>query len=837
MTEKYRPSWENFFVRLDEPCHPSSRLSEIIECKGLFVIDEDLSQAAGHSECSISFLVETESVRGHKLRNKTQVVATKASGSTSNSLVSVDSSEVVEKSEHEYLSQWGEGGRAFEVRAKLNVSSLIPRDKEAASKIWVSMMVECQGRVGISNVNECQLYPRSDWEKPFGGILYPGAEIVRSNFLVFEGWALHKHHEVQEVDIVLNDKLISSAEIGIWNPDIRLAFPDTTNSKRGVFNKVIYWDDVKQHILSSGNKEGHSLKARVRFANADILELEAPKLFWKPDPETLSKSLKDGFIDGEIDSIRYDSSGLIELTGWIFSQGPKEPKFSLKTIRKEIKLSNDPSTGTSVSFFQRKDITEQYVSVARHWPYGFKIKFNPFLVGRSPGQVSLLAETNQGISFIGNKQQFSKIGKIISELSAVSDPSSRAKAFIADIASEVLPSKLRGVEQKLSKPGKRVVFATHNLSDVEGAPLVLAEVVAGMCEEIGGENILVYSAKEGNLRQRFEALGIKVVVDERLSVVAQTWQRYHSALHDAQKVIEEFSPSFIYANVIDSFWAIDLAERISCRAVWAIHEVFEPLEWYVQLDPRLRLIFFERLSSNKEFVFVSQACLDPLKRFIQGSKWEIIPNGIDLARIDNKRKQLTRSEARSALSIHEDEVAISIIGVTDRRKGQDIFLKEMAQLKRLLPDKKFRFFIVGRRKSQFADFLEILAKDLGFGFELSFIEETPEVEKFYIASDVIVVASRNESFSLVSVEAFAYQVPLITTSIMGLSGHIRDQDNALVFDVEQEGSLASSVAECLTKAEVRDRITLKGRADVEQLFDISHCVKKHVGVLHRPAGQ
>jgi glycosyltransferase involved in cell wall biosynthesis len=328
-----------------------------------------------------------------------------------------------------------------------------------------------------------------------------------------------------------------------------------------------------------------------------------------------------------------------------------------------------------------------------------------------------------------------------------------------------------------------------------------------------------------------EQLEIPVTVTPAFFLPRTNWELYHFGLRALEDEFNLWGAERVYANTNECFWAIDLAERMELPSVWCIHESEEPLSSFPQLDPRLRVQFLERLSAPRKMLFVAQSSADLFADYLRGEQITVIPNGVDVDELERRSLELERHVARERLGIGRGETVVSIIGTTASRKGQDTFLRAAARLVRECPQRRFLFLVVGARDGDYLDELRELGEELGLASCLRFVPETREVMPFFRSSDVVVIASRVESAPLVSLEAFALQVPLVTTTSFGLAEQVQDGRNALVFQIGDELGLAQQVRRVLENPELRRRLVEAAYRDVHSRFRLEACLKQHLAAL------
>ncbi|MCB0346537.1 MAG: glycosyltransferase family 4 protein [Bdellovibrionales bacterium] len=816
-------------ARLDRPCHPSSYHSNRIQILGWI----DMGDAQLPNADDIQLVLEATNelaaesstsgaVSGEVLKDTSQ-----QSGAVLESVRLISAQEASESINDFYPR---EGSTAVE--AWLDAAALVPERGEPPKKYKLTMIVRGQGAGAVSNSVLFEIYPEDRWNEALGGFLYPTNFPIASDFLAVRGWAGRKGDSVESVELLLNGQPVAWCEHGLWSPEIYVSLPDAASSKYNYFAAVIRRRDFAALLeREQKNRAGSLLQARVKFVSGEVLMLSAPPLFWAAG--CFVSLLEQGC--GEIESVRLDNQGRLRVEGWYIGVKGVTADFELCGGFKSLMASEEPQAEVKLERIERADITERFLPCAGSAANGFCISFNPFVFGRVPGTIDIAACVGNQRSFFVSADMRRRMNDIIRSLSEWQGSSRRVlrTAAASAITSASAAKRILTKRPRISTaepPRKAVLFASHNLSATEGAPAVLFDVIERFVGEYPDTEVIVVSSKEGPLREKLEALGVKVEVFADTSAVAQSWPRYHQVRREVENVITRLRPHTIYANTLDCFWAVDAARRSGVRCVWAIHECAAPLQAYPDLEPRLRMQLCDILASSERLVFVSQASANVYREIAGAAKIQVIPNGIDLKQVDRLRSSIDRLAARETLGVASSDKLVSIIGTTAPHKGQDVFLREMARLKDKFGS-HLKMFVVGARRGAYLEALKSDAQRLGIEDNIKFVEETLDVAQYYVASDVIVVASRVESSSLVPLEAFAYQVPLVSTTSYGLREQIEGGRNAVEYDLDTEGSMSGAVESVLKDGSLREQIVREGRRDVENRFVHDAALAQHLNIV------
>lgn len=142
----------------------------------------------------------------------------------------------------------------------------------------------------------------------------------------------------------------------------------------------------------------------------------------------------------------------------------------------------------------------------------------------------------------------------------------------------------------------------------------------------------------------------------------------------------------------------------------------------------------------------------------------IVPNGISFERF--KLQTELRSETRRRLNIKESALVLLHLGRIHPKKNIDLVLDTMYKLrKKGVPD--FGFIICGsiENKDYYQKLLKIISQyRLGDVVKWHDPVENKEVVRLFSAADLLVLPSKNEGISMVTIEAMAASLPVLVSN-------------------------------------------------------------------------
>ena len=193
----------------------------------------------------------------------------------------------------------------------------------------------------------------------------------------------------------------------------------------------------------------------------------------------------------------------------------------------------------------------------------------------------------------------------------------------------------------------------------------------------------------------------------------------------------------------------------------------------------------------------------------------------DLVHADELRSQ--KEILRKELGIEEDRVVISV-GQFIHRKGFDILLKAASQLK-----SGVGIYIIGGEPTD--EYKQIVQDyDLESIHFVGFENKTM-LSKYYAASDIFVLPTREDIWGLVINEAMAHSLPIITTNrcVAGLE-LVNDRVNGFLVPINDSDGLASSIM-TLLKADKYKEFGRRSRRIISE-YTIEKMVNRHVEVFN-----
>ena len=376
----------------------------------------------------------------------------------------------------------------------------------------------------------------------------------------------------------------------------------------------------------------------------------------------------------------------------------------------------------------------------------------------------------------------------------------------------------------------RLLLLTHNLN-LEGAPLFLLEYARYMARE-GGCGLEVLAAKDGPLRAEFEGLGARVtLVDSAAVFAAKTEADFHAAVSAMAQKIAWTAVDLVVCNTLFSFWGVHLARQAGKPSLFYIHESTSLFRFFEQrLDLDLHGLAAASLEQATRVLFLCDATRNYYLDHGRSGNFRIVPSWIGIREIDAYKQAHPRAEVRRKLGFRDDETVIANIGTVVERKGQHIFVRAIDHFNHHFGHHgTFRFVMVGARPGIYLDLLkrDLARLDLR---NVQLVEETKAVFDYFIAADLFVCSSYEESFPRVVMEAMAFQTPIVSTDVHGVVDLIGQRQDGYLVPPGDPEALSRMIWTCLAKERSGKSLAPTAFSKMLRHFDSARVLPRHLNI-------
>jgi glycosyltransferase involved in cell wall biosynthesis len=204
------------------------------------------------------------------------------------------------------------------------------------------------------------------------------------------------------------------------------------------------------------------------------------------------------------------------------------------------------------------------------------------------------------------------------------------------------------------------------------------------------------------------------------------------------------------------------------------------------------------------------------------SRLGLIYNGIE---IESFSSASPKDGARAQLGLGGATLVMVVVANLIPYKGHADLLAALVIARSDLPD-DWRLLIVGRDDG-IGPQLRDQARRLALDDNVRFLGQRTDIAALLRASDIGILCSHQEGFSIAVLEGMATGLPTIVTDVGGNAEAVIDGTSGLVVPPKDPASLAQAIRRLARDPDLRARLGRAARQRVQQEFSIEDCVRRH----------
>ena len=276
--------------------------------------------------------------------------------------------------------------------------------------------------------------------------------------------------------------------------------------------------------------------------------------------------------------------------------------------------------------------------------------------------------------------------------------------------------------------------------------------------------------------------------------------------------------------------ALRYARKLGVPIVFTNHTRYDIYTHFVPLLPQKFLKWYVRKASvsyaNKCDVVISptQSIKEMLIDWGMMSKIEVIPTGIKIEQFSAGNG----NKIRDKFSIADDEILFLTVSRLTKEKSVDFLIKVFARLKKINPNRKIKFMIVGDGSDKMR--LEKIAENIGVKSSIVFTGAVPhsDIADYFKAGDIFMYSSFSETQGIMIVEAMASGIPVVAVKAPGAMDIIASgADGILSPNVEE--AFAQRAQSLVDDENLRKKI-MKNAIKKAEEYSIDKCAEKMIKV-------
>lgn len=364
----------------------------------------------------------------------------------------------------------------------------------------------------------------------------------------------------------------------------------------------------------------------------------------------------------------------------------------------------------------------------------------------------------------------------------------------------------------------KILFISHE-SSLYGAQISLLQLLNGINRDI--YELFVITDNDGPLVEEVRKIGIAVLISDVSRWITDSGSKSFrnfgglvkslpSSVRRITKFIEAQKIDVVYTNTVTCIGGA-IAAKIKKKAhIWHIRENIRNNLNNASYIPKRLIPFVVAFFSDQIITNSYSLRADFFNEAIK--KIDIVYNGINVERFSGYIKGILKKD----LSIGEDKKLIGIIGGVFPNKGHETFLRAAQLIKKQFPN--VVFIVVGDGQNSFLLKLKHLSQKLGIYDSVYFLGWRGDIEKIMQDIDLLIVASEQETFSRVVIEAMAAAKPVVSTRCGGPEEIIVNGVTGLLVPVGDAERMTTATVRILTNNSLSESFGKAGRERAESVF-------------------
>ncbi|KAL9464549.1 hypothetical protein AB3S75_002204 [Citrus x aurantiifolia] len=384
---------------------------------------------------------------------------------------------------------------------------------------------------------------------------------------------------------------------------------------------------------------------------------------------------------------------------------------------------------------------------------------------------------------------------------------------------------------------KLVLLVSHELS-LSGGPLLLMEL-AFLLRGVGTKVNWITIQKPSEEDEVIYSLEHKMW-DRGVQVISAKGQETINTALKADLIVLNTA---VAGKWLDAVLKEDVP-RVLPNVLWWIHEM---RGHYFKLDyvKHLPLVAGAMIDSHVTAEYWKNRTRERLRIKMPDTYVVHLGNSKELMEVaeDNVAKRVLREHVRESLGVRNEDLLFAIINSVSRGKGQDLFLRSFYESLELIKEKKLEVpsvhaVIIGsdmNAQTKFESELRNYVMQKKIQNRVHFVNKTLTVAPYLAAIDVLVQNSQawGECFGRITIEAMAFQLPVLGTAAGGTTEIVVNGTTGLLHPVGKEGitRLAKNIVKVATHVERRLTMGKRGYERVKEIFQEHHMAERIAVVL------
>ncbi|MBI5740615.1 MAG: glycosyltransferase [Nitrospirae bacterium] len=307
---------------------------------------------------------------------------------------------------------------------------------------------------------------------------------------------------------------------------------------------------------------------------------------------------------------------------------------------------------------------------------------------------------------------------------------------------------------------------------------------------------------KGEIGREIEGMGIDVISLNRDSKAADV-----RIIKDILKVMRKQNISLVHTHLYHAnMYGRTAAFLAEVPVVSTEHNAYPKYKF------KRRIVNWLLAKRTGKIVAVSDAVKNHIvaRDWITPTKVEVIHNAVDISRFDS----VTRETSRQKLCIAPESLVIGTVGRLIEQKGHIYLIEALHAVREAVPQIKLVLAGSGTLETSLKN--EVSAK--GLDEHVMFLGQRRDIPDILKAMDIFVLPSLWEGLPMVLLEAMASGLPIVATSVSGVTEIVRDEINGIIVPARNKTALAGAIIGLSADSVKRKAFGRSGRKMVEDRF-------------------
>ncbi|KAG4146967.1 hypothetical protein ERO13_D05G193800v2 [Gossypium hirsutum] len=384
---------------------------------------------------------------------------------------------------------------------------------------------------------------------------------------------------------------------------------------------------------------------------------------------------------------------------------------------------------------------------------------------------------------------------------------------------------------------KLVLLVSHELS-LSGGPLLLMEL-AFLLREVGADVVWVTNQKQTESDDIIYSLEHKML-NRGVQVFSAKGQEAIDTALKADLVVLNTAVAGKWLDAVLKEHVADVLPKV----LWWIHEMrghYFKLEYVKHLP----LVGGAMIDSHTTANYWKNRTRERLGIKMPETYVVHLGNSKELMEVAENRvaKRVLCEHVRESLGVKNEDLVFALINSVSRGKGQDLFLRSFHESLKLIQERKLKVppihaVIVGsdmNAQTKFETELRNFVSQNNMQGRVHFVNKTLTVAPYLASIDVLVQNSqaRGECFGRITIEAMAFQLPVLGTAAGGTMEIVVNGTTSLLHPAGKEGvmPLSNNIVKLATNVEKRLTMGKRGYERVKERFLEHHMSERIAKVL------